>query len=507
MKLSQSQTAESELAIQSQIDEHRRQVEQRRREQELKERKEREAERKLRLKRLEDQKKEEERKKKREEEEVARQREMEKKEEQMRLALKYGPKRASAAGNGKGRSYDKFDVGEDDDSTFSALTREEKRERKLAAQLRRGSSTTSMSMSTSRRSGGSKGLTSLPDGRTVRRLPGGAVDVTVVSKLADPDAAGTGGGGAPTAESTSSKSVRERLAAMPATLMKLNTVKRDLRTIDEVMTERAKAKNKVLDGEEAKDFSDWFGKKKKTEVSSSGTAGLSKQSSTDSPSRALSTPPPRSPVPVPASVPTPAPGSSKPKSVTNNKPPSSTSTLKPNGSSGSFFKSINPKPAAVGTAPRPAASNTSLNDNKKRVRTRSPSPQAQAIKRRAIGASPSVGSSASASRLLGPSSSSATITKPSSTSTSSVRPIASSSSKSSKPPRSAPKDDMDPLDISNTIWSLFGKDKQRYAALDTLSDDEDMEADARSVLKEEARRFVYVLLFVVLHLNMVIEIF
>lgn len=49
---------------------------------------------------------------------------------------------------------------------------------------------------------------------------------------------------------------------------------------------------------------------------------------------------------------------------------------------------------------------------------------------------------------------------------------------------------MDPLDISNTIWSLFGKDKQRYAALDRFSDEEedlDMEADARSVLKEEAR--------------------
>ena len=47
-------------------------------------------------------------------------------------------------------------------------------------------------------------------------------------------------------------------------LVKLNQNKRDTRTIDEIMADRAKMRQgKVLDGAFAKEFNDWFGKVKK----------------------------------------------------------------------------------------------------------------------------------------------------------------------------------------------------------------------------------------------------
>jgi protein SPT2 len=55
--------------------------------------------------------------------------------------------------------------------------------------------------------------------------------------------------------------------------------------------------------------------------------------------------------------------------------------------------------------------------------------------------------------------------------------------------------------LSDEIWSLFGKDKKKYMERDVLSDDEDMEADARVLHIEELRRLVssyYALLCLVL---------
>ena len=54
-------------------------------------------------------------------------------------------------------------------------------------------------------------------------------------------------------------------------------------------------------------------------------------------------------------------------------------------------------------------------------------------------------------------------------------------------------DDEDDLDISTEIWKLFGKNKSQYVERDVFSDDEDMEADARDVEREEMKRCVLII--------------
>ncbi|KAI0316458.1 hypothetical protein OF83DRAFT_245699 [Amylostereum chailletii] len=58
----------------------------------------------------------------------------------------------------------------------------------------------------------------------------------------------------------------------------------------------------------------------------------------------------------------------------------------------------------------------------------------------------------------------------------------------SPPPRRKQKSDED--DIRSQIWTMFGKDRSRYVARDVMSDDEDMEMDARELEREELRRSV-----------------
>ena len=433
MKLSQTQTAQSELAVQTQIASHQTQLEKKRREQEARERKEREVEAKLRAKRLEEQRREAERKRKLEEAERARERELARREAQMRDALKYGPRKSSASAPGSSSRSRGSDRGGDaagnsgltreelrerrhgsPDASPAILTREEKRDRKLAAELRRSA------IASSRRSGGGAGRTaSMPDGRTVRRLPGGAIDLTTVSRLADPDAAPA----TPPPE-MSGKTARERLAAMPSTLTKLNTVKRDLRTIDEILVDRAKARQaKILAGDEAKDFSDWFGKGKKE-------ARLRRPKVASAPSsRAVSATPSVSPSPALNAL------SSAPASK------GKLAAAAPPKPAASLLKPTNPKPSTVNLIRTSSA--TAPSPTKKRPRSPSADTPPPPAKR---------------------------------------RPAASSSRVEA--------------DIGNEIWSIFGKDKRSYLARDVLSDDEDMEADAESVLKEELIRCVHRLPFV-----------
>jgi hypothetical protein len=63
--------------------------------------------------------------------------------------------------------------------------------------------------------------------------------------------------------SNGSQSVKAHLFALPNTLTKLNVYKWDTWTIDEILQDRAKAKTATLDGNDAKEFNDWFGKGKK----------------------------------------------------------------------------------------------------------------------------------------------------------------------------------------------------------------------------------------------------
>jgi protein SPT2 len=267
MALSATQTKESQSAVQVALVQRQRKEELRRKQQEQQQRVQQEVERKLRMKHFEDQKREEERKSRAEEIERAKEAALQRREDEQRDALRYGPKKAKSISSTSGSPSPKWPSSssqnrtreevrrlrlpdDEDDDAPEFLTREEKRERKQQQEMRR-------LFNTSKRSSHTSGYS-----KSGKRLPGGAVDITTMSQASD--------------ASSASKSVKERLAAMPNTLTKLNTVKRDTRTIDEILQDRAKAKEgKVLDGDEAREFTDWFSSSKK------GKDGASK--SLDSP--------------------------------------------------------------------------------------------------------------------------------------------------------------------------------------------------------------------------------
>ncbi|KAE9402491.1 hypothetical protein BT96DRAFT_956254 [Gymnopus androsaceus JB14] len=259
------------------------------------------------------------------------------------------------------------DDNDDDGPKSEPLTREELRERKLQAELRR--------TFTNKRSSITAGYQ-----KHGRRLPGGAVDVTT--------------NGLPASTSSGTQSVKARLAAMPNTLTKLNTVKRDTRTIDEILQDRAKSKEmKTLDGDEALAFDDWFGTKKKD--TRSGSAA-------------------------------PASGSNTPKSSTvSGSRQRKYATSKP----------LTSKPKASAASSSSSRPSSSL-PPKKRGRSSSRSESPYSSKRRAI---------------------------------------------------DSEELDDEALDVSGLIWGIMGKKRSDYMKMDVFSDDEDMEADASALEREEKR--------------------
>ncbi|THH19255.1 hypothetical protein EW146_g1876 [Bondarzewia mesenterica] len=424
MALSQSQTRESERAVQSVLEERRRKEQVRRKQQEEREAKERELQAKIRMQRLEEERKDRERQEKREQERLAKQREKERREEEQRQVLLHGPKKAKDGGPRwpSSSSGVRDDVrrrrmpSDDDESGGTALTREEKRKRRLEAELSRDYHQIKRSSFISSYS------------KVGKRLPGGAVDITTTSQP-PPPASGDG-----------SMSVRARLAAMPNTLMKLNVVKRDTRTIDEILRDRQKAReSKLLEGEDAREFHDWFGTKSKTSEKStpspaptpSASAASNKPSTTSSSYAAVAAPKKG------ASAPT--------KSV-----PSSSS--KPTPSSASKLASMPriPKTSSITKidTKNPAALSRSTTLSKHPTSSKLASKQSQpAAKKRQRSES-----------------------------------LSDSPSPAKRPARQ-PKND----DISVEIWKLFGKNKGDYMRRDVFSDDEDMEADARDLEMEELR--------------------
>lgn len=251
MALSASQTKEVQSAVQSALEQRQRNEELKRKKREEDDRKAREEEAKLRQKRFEDQKKQQELEAKREADQARREAEQTRREEEARNALLYGPKKAKQQGpkwptshSGIKDEVRRRRVGEEEEdsragSPAMALTREEKRQRRMEADMRR---------TYQLKRGSSMGYN-----KAGRRLPGGAIDAQ----------------SAPTSDSgASAQSVKARLAALPNTLTKLNVNKRDTRTIDEILQDRAKAKNVTLDGDDAREFNDWFGKAKKKEPAS-----------------------------------------------------------------------------------------------------------------------------------------------------------------------------------------------------------------------------------------------
>ncbi|KAJ7671514.1 hypothetical protein DFH06DRAFT_1177781 [Mycena polygramma] len=245
MALGESHTKSLESTVQAALAQKKQKELQRRKQQEQQEQRQRELDNKLRLRYFEEQKKKAEVEAKKAEAQKAQEADLLRREAAQRDALRYGPKKAKtvAGNNGKWPTSDsgvreevrrkRLPDDDDEGETGVVLTREEKRERKMQAELKKA-------FHAPRRTGHVTGTR-----RAGRRLPGGAYDMQTTP--ADAVAAASGSG-----------NVKDRLSAMPNTLTRLNVNKRDTRTIDEIVRDRRENKAEVLDGDRARTFDDWF---------------------------------------------------------------------------------------------------------------------------------------------------------------------------------------------------------------------------------------------------------
>ncbi|KIP11172.1 hypothetical protein PHLGIDRAFT_125061 [Phlebiopsis gigantea 11061_1 CR5-6] len=455
MALSRSQTERSEELVQSQLADRKRREGQKRKELEEKERKEREMEQKMRKRALEEAQRAKEREEKFEAERRAKELALKRKEEEQRNALLYGPKKkaeyptssAAAARDDARRRR----MPDSDDEGGAALTREEKRKMRLARELNYGA--------------GSSKRTAAGYRKTGRRLAGGAVDVDATASSSNANAGNF-------------RSVKERLTHEPPGLIRLNVNKRDTRTIDEILEDRRKAKpSKVLNGDEAKSFDNWFGKSKP------------KASSTAPPSPPSSIFSSRSPSPV---QPGPSDGSKTAsrasKSLSRTPPvvPQSTAYSKSASLGGLSFSKKDNTPATKGSGVvvksvggRPADKPSVSSSVVARPANGKMPAKAGAGANKNASSYPAARPSLGASRTAGSSSKLGA-------SVGSFKKRPRSPSMSPSPPpakrRSIPPGGNS---ISAEIWKLFGKDRNAYVAKDVYSDDEDMEAGARDLENEE----------------------
>ena len=275
MALSATNTRQSQQAVESALQERKRKEALQRKQQEERDAKEREQAKKLRLKAFEEEKRQKERLERLEAERKAKDTARERREEEQRNTLLYGPKKAaklSAAGSpqypssasGVRDAVRKHRMPEEDleDAPGQVLTREEMRQRKREAELRR-------QFGGPKRSGHNGGSYH----RMKATMPGGAVNIVVNANGQQTTAA------AYVTDSASGKSLKERLTQGPNTLTLLRTQTRDRRTVDEaqqdIRIKLGKASTKMLSGEDARAFDDWFGgssKEKKTAPASPGPA-------------------------------------------------------------------------------------------------------------------------------------------------------------------------------------------------------------------------------------------
>ena len=267
MALSATHTRESQLAVEHTLQERQRREALQRKQREEREAKERELEKKRRLQMFEEEKRREEKAERMEAERRAMEVARERKEEAQKNVLLYGAKKAAKmVANGGSPKYPmsaaakeaaakRHSGGDSDDEPGLALTREELRQRKRDIELRKQFArvTSKKHTSTGHRKDG--------------QLPGGAVNIVVNAngESVTPVSA--------VSDLATGKSLKERLTQGPNTLVLLQTKARDRRTVDEaqqdIRIKLGKATSKVLSGEEARTFDDWFGssKDKATKVS------------------------------------------------------------------------------------------------------------------------------------------------------------------------------------------------------------------------------------------------
>ncbi|KAG6872736.1 hypothetical protein C0995_007057 [Termitomyces sp. Mi166 len=439
MALSRTQTREAKRDVQVALAERTRREELKRKKAEEQDKKEQELARKRRMMIFEEEKKERERQLKREQEQAAIEAERQKRAEMERNSYQHGPKKAKALSDGSAPKWPSSDSqartreevrkrrlpdDEDDDSSAPEfLTREEKRQRKQQQEMRRLFQPTKRSATSHHRAG--------------KRLPGGAVDVMTSSQPAS-DA------------SSSTKSVRERLTAMPNTLTKLNTVKRDTRTIDEIMQDRARLREgKTLEGDQARGFDNWFmDKKEAKKVTSTSNA----PSGADTPSSRESTESPLHVDTIHFSC------LSEGRSATPQPPASSTLSKKP-------APPLKPSPLKA-AATRAVSSSSNLKSSSANSKFNTSSSKSNAV------------SSTKALNGAGGPKSSASVGKKRPRSPS----LSEESDLDSLPPRRQAGSG-----YSDAIWGFFGKNRDKYVNRDVFSDDEDMEADASALEREELR--------------------
>ncbi|CAK5269283.1 unnamed protein product [Mycena citricolor] len=318
-----------------------REAEQRRKREES-ERKERALEEEMRKRHFQKLKEEQEAEARKAEREKAREADRERREAEQRDILRYGPKQAKQSGSkwpssssGVREQVRKKRLPsdeEDDDAGGSVLTRQEKRERKLQAELKRAFHAPRRPVGY----GGGGGTR-----KAGRKLPGGAYDIATSDV---------------TASASGSGNVRDRLSAMPNTLTRLNVNKRDTRTIDEIVRDMRSggAKSETLNGESARTFDDWFTPAQRSnKATPAASTGPSRPSSLPPPSssavsggkRATTT---ASPGPT---------GAPKPKPRLSNSQGSS--TLKKRSISQSDSRSASPAPKRANVASASGSSSKS----------------------------------------------------------------------------------------------------------------------------------------------------
>jgi protein SPT2 len=268
LALSDSHTKKLQITIQAALAKKKLKEQQRRKRQEDEEQKQRELEAMLRLRYFEEQSKKKEVEAGKEEERRAQEADLRRREGMRRDALRYGPKKAKAMAISSGSGFQKpvarkrlphMGV-----ATGPVLTREEKRERRVQAELEQAFHPPS------RRAAGT----------SAQRKPDRYFPVTtfdIVNSDTSPLA-------------SNSDSIKERLAAMPNTLTRLNVVKRDIRTVDEIMRDCRKDKV-VLDGDRARAFDDWFVSPRARKDKDEGTRALTTRvNATNSSAAVRSTP-------------------------------------------------------------------------------------------------------------------------------------------------------------------------------------------------------------------------
>jgi len=454
--ISKSKGKELDHQVQTALEERKKKQLLQQKQQAERETREREMAAQMRLKHFEDEKREQARRKRMEEMDKAREAALQRKKDEQRDALLYGSRKSlsaklSSSGGVRQRRRGLLDDDEDLPSG-PVLTREEIRERKQQAELRQIYKPVKKVTTTHSHFH-----------KSTKRWPDGVVEIQNTQPKFDVQ--------------TSGMSVKDRIASMSNTLTKLNVVKRDTRTIDEIrMDLQKKREGKVLDGDEAKTFDDWFTTKKKVPVKKvQDHMGSVNHSGTNTPTQRM--------LCYVSFIITRGVLAQTDDHLDTAPSSSFTTTTKSNVSlstplktaKASFTKAPIPKPSSQPTPVR------SANSSRAGSLDQHPVPKSQS------------------SRLLktsvaererdchGPSHLSNSIVMQSK-----KRPRSEGRSVSPPPKKRAlsavEKEEKLSENISSAIWSMFGKKRDKYTGMDVFSDDEDMEADADDLEREEMFR-------------------